>query len=208
MPLGDVILEGSFIRLEPLAISHVDGLTDAASADPSLYRWTPVPQGREAMAKYVEAALALRDAGSAVPFAIVRIADASVAGCTRFFDLDRWAWPEGHPRHGRAEPDGCEIGYTWLTKSAVRTAVNTEAKLLLLTHAFETWEVFRICFHADVRNERSCTALERLGARREGTLRAHRLAIDLIPRDSARYRITADEWPALKERLRQRLIRS
>lgn len=95
----------------------------------------------------------------------------------------------------------CEIGWTWLSNDAVRTAANTEMKRLMLTYAFENWRVRSVCLHADARNERSRAAIERIGARFEGILRAHRLAADLIPRDSARYSITADEWPAVKQHL-------
>jgi RimJ/RimL family protein N-acetyltransferase len=126
---------------------------------------------------------------------------ATVIGSTRFFLLERWSWPPGHARHGRGAPDACEIGYTWLARSAFRTAANTEAKLLMLTYAFETWQVFRVCFHTDARNERSRAALERIGARFEGLLRAHRLAVDHIPRDSLRFSIVAAEWPKVKEQL-------
>ena len=126
-------------------------------------------------------------------------------GSSRFFDLERWAWPAGHPLHGRATPDTCEIGYTWLARSAIRTGANTEAKLLMLTYAFETWEVLRVCFHTDTRNERSRAALERIGGRFEGILRGHRMAADFIPRDSVRFSIIASEWPATKQRLEQLL---
>src|SRR5262249_47132918 len=105
------------------------------------------------------------------------------------------------PVYARKDPDACEIGYTWLTSSAVRSAANTEAKFLMLSHAFEVWKVFRICFHADVRNLRSRNALERIGGQFEGILRAHRLAADYTARDSARYSIVAAEWPSVKERL-------
>lgn len=143
----------------------------------------------------------LPDAGTAVSFAVVRAADEVVIGSTRFFNLERWAWPQGHPLRGRGVPDACEIGYTWFAHTAIRTAANTEAKLLMLTHAFERWEVLRVCFHTDVRNARSRAALERIGGRFEGILRAHRMAADLIPRDSARYSIIAAEWPSVKQRL-------
>ena len=124
-----------------------------------------------------------------------------VVGSTRFFDLDQWAWPQGHPRHGQREPDVCEIGYTWLTSSAIRTPVNTEAKLLMLTHAFESWQVLRVCLHTDMRNLRSRAAIERIGGRFEGVLRAHRMAADFTARDSARYSIVQAEWPEVKRRL-------
>jgi RimJ/RimL family protein N-acetyltransferase len=128
-----------------------------------------------------------------------------VIGSTRFFNLEFWGWPEGHARHGRIAPDVCEIGYTWLTRAAIRTAANTEAKLLMLTHAFETWEVLRVCLHTDVRNERSRAAIERIGGKFEGVLRSHRMAADFIARDSARFSIVAAEWPDVKLRLKRLL---
>lgn len=195
------VLQGSRVRLEPLAHRHIDGLVAAAAVDPSLYQWSPVPQGRSEVAEYVDTALAWRGAGSAVPFAIVQIDRGLVIGSTRFWLLERWAWPEGHPSHGRVAPDACEIGYTWLTRSAIRTGANTEAKWLMLTHAFEAWQALRVCFHTDARNQRSRAALERIGGRFEGILRAHRIAADYTARDSVRYSILASEWPAVKLRL-------
>ena len=193
-------LTGPHIRLEPLTREHVDALADAAN-DPSLYQWSPVPRGRAEAARYVDTALAWRDAGTAVPFAIVSAADGAVLGSTRFWNLELWSWPQGHARHGRGLPDACEIGYTWLTRAAIRTACNTEAKRLMLTHAFETWHALRVCFHTDVRNQRSRAALERIGGKFEGILRAHRIAADFRPRDSVRYSILAEEWVDVKGRL-------
>jgi N-acetyltransferase len=205
MTAEPTVLQGTHIRLEPLEHRHIDGLVAAAAADPSLYQWSPVPQGKVEATKYVETALAWRDAGTAVPFATVRVDDGVVIGSTRFWDLERWSWPLVHPSHGRSAPDACEIGYTWLTRSAIRTAANTEAKLLMLTHAFEAWQVLRVCFHTDARNQRSRAALERIGGQFEGMLRAHRMAADYIARDSARYSILAAEWPAVKQRLGLRI---
>lgn len=199
----NTVLQGKHIRLEPLGHQHVDGLVAAAGDDAELYQWSPVPRGKQAAKAYVDTALAWRDAGTALPFAIVRASDDVVLGSTRFWNIERWAWPQGHPSHGRNTPDACEIGYTWLARSAIRTGANTESKLLMLTHAFEAWQVLRVCFHTDARNHRSQTALERIGAKCEGTLRAHRMAADFIPRDSMRYSIIAAEWPAVKERLLQ-----
>src|SRR5215472_9946478 len=116
-----IVLTGKHVRLEPLEPRHLEGLAGAAAADPSLYRWSPVPQGNARTAEYIATALAWRDQGSAFPFAIVRLRDKVVIGSTRFFNLERWEWPPGHPSHGRGLPDACEIGYTWLTHSAVRT---------------------------------------------------------------------------------------
>jgi RimJ/RimL family protein N-acetyltransferase len=203
--LAPTILTGAHVRLEPLSRSHIEGLLAAAREDLSLYRWSAIPASVMETAQYVDGALAARDEGSALPFATIRIADGAVIGSSRFFRIERWAWPAGHTVARRVGPDGCEIGYTWLSASAIRTAANTEAKLLMLSHAFDTWQVHRVCFHTDVRNEGSRQALERLGAKFEGVLRAHRLASDLTPRDSARYSITAAEWPAVKGRLRSLL---
>jgi RimJ/RimL family protein N-acetyltransferase len=202
------VLSGKHVRLEPLDRRHVHELVTASAADPSLYRWSPVPQGVAEATSYIDTALAWREAGSAAPFAIIRLDDGLVIGSTCFFDLERWSWPVGHPRRGRPEPDVCEIGYTWLTRSAIRTAANTEAKLLMLTHAFETWKVFRVCFHTDARNERSRAALERIGGKFEGILRAHRMAADFIARDSVRYSILAAEWPGVQRRLIEALDRA
>src|SRR5208283_148882 len=198
-----LVLPGGHVRLEPLDHRHVDGFVTATATGASLYQWSPVPQGKVEATSYVDTALAWRDAGSAVPFAIVRLDDGVVIGSTRFWNLERWSWPPGHPRHGRHVPDACEIGYTWLTHSAIRTAANTEAKLLMLTHAFETWQVLRVCFHTDARNQRSRVALERIGGKFEGILRAHRMAADYTVRDSVRYSIVEAEWPDVKRRLTQ-----
>ena len=208
MTLEFSTLVGTQVRLEPLSIKHLDGLVAASAVDPSLYRWSAVPVGRDAVSCYIETALAWREAGKAVAFATVRSADGAVLGSTRFFDIETWAWPEGHARHGRPHPDVCEIGYTWLTRDAIRTAANTEAKLLMLTHAFEVWQVLRVCLHTDARNRRSQAAIERIGGKFEGVLRAHRMAADFVSRDSYRYSIVAAEWPELKLRLAARLRRS
>jgi len=198
-------LSGQHVRLEPLERAHIAGLLAAAGTELELYKWTSIPQTPAEMAQYVETAIRWREEGTALPFATVRVADDRVIGSTRFFLIEHWSWPAGHPESRRAGPDGCEIGYTWLAPAAIRTAANSEAKLLMLAHAFDTWDVHRVCFHTDARNERSRNALLGIGARFEGVLRAHRLASDLKPRDSARYSITAAEWPTVRERLQRRL---
>jgi RimJ/RimL family protein N-acetyltransferase len=207
MATESLFLKGRLIRLEPLDHGHVEGLAAASAAAPALYQWSPVPQGAAEATRYVDTAMAWRDAGTALSFAIVRVGDGVVIGSTRFFDLERWGWPPGHPRHGRASPDACEIGYTWLTKSAIRSGANTESKLLMLTHAFESWQVLRVCLHTDARNQRSCSAIDRIGAKFEGILRSHRMAADFIARDSARFSIVATEWPDVKLRLNRLLDR-
>lgn len=205
MAIEDVILEGKHVRLEPLGLRHADALVAASAGNSELYQWSPVPQTKEEAASYIETALAWNAAGSALAFATVRKSDGVVIGSTRFFLIENWAWPKGHARHGRTTPDACEIGYTWLTPSAIRTAANTEAKLLMLTHAFETWNVLRVCLHTDARNIRSRAAIERIGGKFEGILRSHRMAADFIARDSARFSIVTAEWPQVRERLQRML---
>jgi RimJ/RimL family protein N-acetyltransferase len=194
-------LTGSHIRLEPLDHRHADGLVAASADDPSLYRWSLVPIGQAAVKRYIDTALRWRDEGTSVPYAIVRLSDGMVLGSTRFWEMERWNWPESHPRHGRIHPDVCEIGYTWLTRPAIRTAANSEAKTLMLTQAFETWQMLRVCLHTDRRNERSRAAIERIGGKFEGILRSHRMAADFTPRDSARFSIVAADWPEVKRTL-------
>lgn len=203
----DLVLVGQQIRLEPLRRAHAPDLVRAAAGDRVLYQWSPVPLTQSEATTYIDTAEQWRTAGTAVPFTIVRLHGNEVVGSTRFWNIENWPWPAGHPRQGRVHPDVCEIGYTWLSRPAIRSAVNTEAKLLMLTHAFETWRVLRVCFHTDIRNARSRAALERLGASSEGVLRAHRLAADFTPRDSMRYSIVAAEWPEVRARLRERLER-
>ena len=148
------------------------------------------------MRRHVEAAVAARNLGTAVPFTVVRRADETVIGATRFHQLDYWVRPEPS-----GLPDTCEIGYTWLAREALRTGANTEMKRLMLTHAFETWRVRSVCLHTDVRNQRSRDAIERIGGVFEGVLRSHRITVDQTPRDSARFSITAAEWPAVRQHL-------
>jgi N-acetyltransferase len=191
-------IQGKGLRLEALRHDHVPGLLAAASGGGELYRWSPVPQDQAQVQRYVETAIAARDSETAVPFAVLRAEDDTVIGSTRFFDLGYWAWPDSHHRSG---PDTCEIGYTWLSRDAVRTGVNTEMKRLMLTFAFETWQVRSVCLHTDARNQRSRDAMQRIGARFEGILRSHRLGADLAPRDSVRFSVTAADWPAVRLRL-------
>jgi RimJ/RimL family protein N-acetyltransferase len=195
------MLTGRHVRLDPLNPGHVADLTRAAATDRVLYQWSSVPQTEAEMQRYVDTAISWRKAGTAYPFAIVRLQDGVVIGSTRFWNVERWSWPHGHARHGRTLPDVCEIGYTWLSSMAIKTAANTETKRLMLTHAFETWQVLCTSFYTDVRNSRSRAALERIGAQTDGILRAHRMAADYTARDSVRYSIIAAEWPAVRRRL-------
>jgi RimJ/RimL family protein N-acetyltransferase len=203
-------LEGPQVRLEPLSEEHVPALVEAARLDRTNYQWTYTPDGLEEMTVYVRDALAKVASGAHVAFATVRRAagpDGSdvVVGATRFCEISFWQWPPGasHQRHG--VPDVLDIGYTWLAGPAQRTPVNTEAKVLMLTHAFEVWEVHRVALQTDVRNERSWAAIERIGGKLDGTLRADRPGADDTVRTSARFSIVAEEWPDLKARLTERL---
>ena len=191
-------LVGKLVRLEPLQHQHLPGLAAATVGGGELYRWSAVPRDEAQVRKVVETAIAARDDGTAVPFAVVRAADDTVIGSTRFFDIEYWAWPDGRARTG---PDTCEIGYTWLSPAAIRTGANTEMKRLMLTHAFEVWQVSSVALHTDARNQRSRDAMARIGLRYEGVLRAHRLGTDLKPRDSARFSVTAADWPAVRQHL-------
>jgi N-acetyltransferase len=197
----DPVLCGRHVRLEPLQTDHGPGLAAASAGDPELYRWTRVPDAPSGADGYISTAIAARKAGTAAPFAVIRLADEAVIGSTRLWDLQWWDWPASDPRHGSGDPDTCEIGHTWLAHSAIRTGCNTEMKRLMLTYAFETWGVQSVCFHTDARNERSRQALARIGARYEGILRGHRLGVNGRPRNSARFAITAADWPAVRAHL-------
>lgn len=202
MRLEPFSLTGRHVRLEPLSPDHVDDLAAAGSADRSTFGFTPVPDDREAAAAYVQWLLddAARD--TVVPFAQRRLRDDTVVGCTRFLNVT-W-WPD------RRWPVEVEIGGTWLARDAQRTPINTEAKLLLLGHAFECWNVNRVAICTDARNQRSRDAIERLGAHFEGILRRHRASTGHAStagtaRDTAMYSIIPEEWPAVQHGLRIRL---
>ncbi|MCB1030397.1 MAG: GNAT family N-acetyltransferase [Acidimicrobiales bacterium] len=196
-----LILRGRFVELVPLGLEHVEKLATAASGNRSTFGLTRVPDGIDDARCYVENLLRGAALGEHIAFTQVRVADRQVVGCTRFMELRRW--------RGRTEPDEVEIGGTWLAESAQRSAINTEAKLLLLTHAFETWGVVRACFCTDVRNTQSRHAIERLGARLDGVLRNHRASMVEgeagRARDSALYSITDHDWPGIRTRLQRQL---
>jgi N-acetyltransferase len=187
-----VALEGERVRLEPLAEAHLPGLVEVG-LDPELWRWTVsrvlTP---EQMRGYVAAALAERDAGRALPFAIVERGGGRVVGSTRYLALA--------PADRRLE-----IGATWLARRWQRTAVNTEAKYLLLRHAFEALGCLRVELKADALNERSRAAIRRLGAVEEGTLRQHMITEDGRLRDTVYFSVLHTEWPEVKRRLAERL---
>lgn len=197
-PLAVQTLTGRHVVLEPLRRDHVDDLAAAASGDRSSFGYTEVPDGIVAAADYVERLLADAVAGAAGPFAQRRVADGRIVGCTRYLHP---AWPLG-----REHPDEIEVGGTWLAADAQRSAVNTEAKLLLLTDAFERLGVQRVAICTDARNERSRRAIERLGARYEAILHRHRRSLhagdgDRL-RDTAVYAVTVDDWPHVRDHLR------
>jgi RimJ/RimL family protein N-acetyltransferase len=202
-PLFPVTLEGRYVRLEALSARHRDALLAAASEDRATYVFTGVPGDVEGAERYIRAALDEAERGGACPFATVDARSGRVVGSTRFGAIERWTWPAPQPPSDG--PDAVEIGWTWLARSAQRTGINTEAKLLMLTHAFEVWGVRRVTLKTDARNARSRANIERVGATLDGVLRAHMPAYDGGVRDSAVYSLLADEWPACKARLVARL---
>jgi RimJ/RimL family protein N-acetyltransferase len=204
--LQPVTLEGRHVRLEPLSLEHVPALAEASSGPRETFVYTLVPNGEAETRQFIEDALSMHAAGTAVPFATVDRATGRVVGTTRFCYVEFWDWPEGSPyQRGTDLPDALEIGYTWLAPQAQRTAINREAKLLMLTHAFEVWRVHRVRLVTDARNQGSRRAIERLGARFDGVLRAARTAFDGSIRDSACYSMLDSEWPVAKAALEARL---
>lgn len=211
--LAPFTLTGRHVRLEPLDPAHVDGLSAAAAESRDSFGFTWVPEGREDTERYVDAALVHASSGRAVPFAVRRLSDGALVGSTRFLDLevfqDPAPWPPGIGPGGVPSEDNppsvAEIGSTWYSASAQRTAVNTETKLLLLTHAFEVWNALRVTLKTDARNTASRAAIERIGGRFEGVRRVHTVATDGGLRDSAYFSIVAAEWFAVRAGLVSRL---
>jgi RimJ/RimL family protein N-acetyltransferase len=196
-------LADAVVRLEPLSIEYVDPLVRAASVARETYAVTRVPETTPAMFAYVESALAEESMGSSIPFVTIDAATGRVVGSTRFMNIERWIWPPDSPfQRDPTYADAVEIGATWLAADAQRTGINTHAKLLMLTAAFENWKVHRVTLKTDARNLRSRAAIERLGAHLDGVLRAHMPAFDGAVRDSAFYSILEGEWPAVRSRLR------
>jgi RimJ/RimL family protein N-acetyltransferase len=202
-------LRGRSVHLLPLSLDHVDDLLEAATGDRSTFAYTPVPWDRATMTAYVHKAIAERDAGDQYPFVTWSVEAGRVVGSTRFYDLAWWDWSSLFPGSdaGRPtdRPDAAGIGYTWLDPSAQRGPVNTEAKVLMLDHAFDRWRVQRVRIQTDVRNERSRAAISRLGCTLDGVLRADMPGADGTVRDSAVYSMLADEWPGHRSRLTERL---
>lgn len=185
-------LEGESVRLEPLATSHHTALCDVG-LDDELWRWTTsVVRTRDDMTAYVANALELRAAHVAYPLAIVDRASGTVAGSTRFGNID-------------AANRRLEIGWTWLGRAWQRTALNTETKYLLMRAAFEHFDCMRVEFKTDVLNTTSRAALRRVGATEEGVLRRHMITATGRVRDTICFSIIADEWPAVSAALETRL---
>jgi N-acetyltransferase len=193
MKVTPVTLEGTHVRLEPLALTHQPALAEIG-LDEELWRWVPSLQVRTAedMTAYIAHALAERDAGRALPFATVDRATGRVIGSTRYTAIE--------PRHRRVE-----IASTWLGRAWQRTAANTEAKYLKLRHAFETLGCVRVELKTDALNERSRAAIRRIGAREEGTLRQHMITVSGRLRDTVYYSVLDSEWVAVKAELERRL---
>jgi N-acetyltransferase len=191
-PPERVVLEGRFVRLEPLSEAHRDDLLAAAAQDPATFRYmgADLSIGPTAWGPYL--ADALRP--EYVAWATVDAATGRAVGSTRFGDIA--------PEDGRVE-----IGWTWIAPSHQRSATNTEAKLLQLTYAFDELGANRVALKTDGRNLRSQAAIERLGAQREGVLRRHVRMPDGFIRDTVYFSILDDEWPAVRARLEERLSR-
>ena len=189
-----VVLEGEVVRLEPLEMRHEEGLYEAAR-DERVWRWLPeyAARDRDTFRRWLEMAVADREAGRDAGFATVEVRTGRPVGSTRYLAL-------------RPEHRGLEIGWTWLAPSAWGTGANVEAKLLMLRHAFEALGCMRVEFKTDARNERSRGALEALPARFEGIFRKHMLVRGGTLRDSAYYSIIDDEWPDVEANLLRRLV--
>jgi N-acetyltransferase len=188
MIVTPVTLEGQHVRLEPLAMTHLAGLAEIG-LDEELWRWIPTAvRTKEEMAAYIETALKEQERGISLPFAQVEKATGRAIGSTRYGNIDR--------THHRVE-----IGWTWVGREWQRTAVNTEAKFLLLRHAFETLGCIRVELKTDSLNEKSRAAILRIGAREEGIFRNHMITASGRIRHSAYYSIVDAEWPAAKARL-------
>lgn len=192
--VNPVTLEGAVVRLEPLAPAHVEGLA-AAGLDPELWRVTTTClTSIEDVRAYVDAALADADSGYALPFCTIHRPSGAIVGSTRFGNYD-------------AANRRVEIGWTWIARPWQRTAVNTEAKYLMLRHAFEALGAIRVELKTDLLNTPSQRAIARIGATREGVLRSHMIVRGGRVRDTVYFSIIAPEWPAVKTSLERMLAR-
>jgi RimJ/RimL family protein N-acetyltransferase len=196
MNIQPVTLTGRVVRLEPLAVAHVPHLT-ANGQDESIWQYIPYPpvHSEADMLAWVNDLLARQARGTDLPFAVIHLETGQAVGATRYLDIQ----PANR---------AVEIGGTWYAPAYRRTAVNTEAKYLLLSHAFETRGCVRVQIKTDLRNERSQRAIERIGAHKEGVLRHNLIMPDGYRRDSVYYSILAEEWPGVKTRLKAMLGQS
>lgn len=204
--LARLVLSGRHVRLEPLTALHLEGLVAAATGSRRTFGLTVVPDSAASMSAYVTTLLAEEERGESLPF-VVRDATGEIVGATRFMSIEWWKWPGPPPEPVPNGPDVLEIGGTWYAEKAQRTAVNTEAKVLLCTHAFEALGVRRVMWKTDARNTRSREAILRLGAKFDGVLRAQRTGADGEVRDSAFYSMLRAEWPEAKAKLLARLTK-
>jgi RimJ/RimL family protein N-acetyltransferase len=192
MVVDAVTLEGRFVRLEPLALTHVDALA-AVGLDPDLWTWTTTSlRTPDEMREYVQSAIDDRAAGRALPFATIERATGTAIGCTRFANIS-------------TSDKRLEIGWTWVAGPWQRSPVNTEAKLLMLRHAFEALGCIRVELKTDRLNERSRNAIKRIGGVEEGILRQHMITASGRLRDTVYYSILDSEWPVVRDRLEARL---
>ena len=195
LQIQQVTLQGRHIRLEPLTLNHLDGLCEIG-LDPDLWRWIPAPvKSRDDMRDYIRLALQWQTDGTALPFATVDQSSGRVVGSTRYMNIDK---PNRH----------VEIGATWIGRPWQRTVVNTEAKYLMLCHAFETLGCFRVELKTDALNQQSRNAILRIGASQEGIFRKHVVCSDGRLRDSVYFSIIDSEWPSVKARLEEKLHQS
>lgn len=192
MNVEPVVLEGSNARLEPMRVDHLPALYKVGLV-PELWELTAnIVESEADLERYVRSALADQALGTAVPFVTVDRSSGAVVGSTRFGNIDR-------PNRK------VEIGWTWINPKWQRTAINTEAKLLMLTHAFEHWKCIRVELKTDLKNERSQAAMIRIGCTKEGVLRNHMITESGRYRDSVYFSVIESEWPAVKERLLDKL---
>jgi RimJ/RimL family protein N-acetyltransferase len=192
MDLAHTKLEGSAVRLEPLSESHHDALC-SVGLDPELWKWIPIQVlNREQMMSYIRAVLADQEKGTSIPFATVERSSGKVIGATRFMNIDM---PNKR----------VEIGSTWIGAPWQRSAINTEAKYLMMRHAFETWGCNRVELKTDSLNSKSRNAILRIGAKQEGILRSHMVTWSGRLRDTVYFSVIAPEWPEVKANLEAKM---